>query len=71
MGSVQGRGRQDRGVTRAETRVGLGVVRDEGGAKGWQGTWPTLSKSPNGYLGFFFKLFSFSYSDNKIHTCSA
>lgn len=53
VGSVQGRGRQDRGVTRAETRVGLGVVRDEGGAKGWQGTWPTLSKSPNGYLGFF------------------
>lgn len=52
VGSVQGRCRRDRGVTRAETRAGLGTARDEGGAKGWPGTWPTLSICPNGYLGF-------------------
>lgn len=52
-GVCAGKGQAERGVTRAETRAGLGVARAEGGAKGWQGTWPTLSKSPNGYLGFF------------------
>lgn len=39
-------------MTRAETKVGLGTARDKGGAKGWPGTWPTLSTCPDGYLGF-------------------